>query len=329
MQNKHEGINLVKQKMILYGCSDLAEGYCKELIHRVRDGESFFIPTDDCFSTLRFVRNSLSEKVFKRYGINNIAIDRILKIPYPKVEKAAEEVAEILKLSKEWVLGFFGNHYYDLEIITKDGQVNAVREYLASKYKEEIYSCFFLDALQIGVEETQSRIESLEKVVGIYSKSVLYEMYCRNGKLGYLLYSGPFSDPVGAIDYLSNVFSNATDIAHILKTHFEFLHAFRIGFNPLNTGKAYISDLMDVYQKQIRIRDRIYDFMQSDCRITVEQWTNDFIPLWNLLVADQPEYPLCPSLVKALSVYVSNVDRGIITDMPEELRDLRTNLEVR
>lgn len=96
----------------------------------------------------------------------------MLKIPYSQVKEAIDTVCKILDRSEKYILPEFGKSR-DLLHRTK-ADVEGLTAFLSAKYRKEVYSRFFIEALKIGVDETKRRIEALEQATGPFAESVLY-----------------------------------------------------------------------------------------------------------------------------------------------------------
>ena len=316
-----ERIELLKGKLNQFDVADIAEDYLKKYPALSYDWleKDYEIPNDDCIRTLTIVKQAYSyneQKNKKRFTLFAEEVADLLKIPFYQVRNTIDAVCEALNRPEEFVLPEFGRSR-DLLHRTK-AEVEELTAFLSAKYKKEMYSRFFIEALKIGVNETKRRIEALEQATGPFSEGVLYEMYCRNGTLGYLLFPGFYSDQVAGIKYLRERFGEE-DTAHILKNDFWYLYDFKeegyfdVGNEDRRKSRA---EMIETYQNQVNVSNRLISLQKELTPYNYDELWDDFLSMWKPLQSNTLKYPFCPSLQKSLIWTISSF--AAFMPIPEE-----------
>ena len=186
--------------------------------------------------------------------------------------------------------------------------VKETHKYLSARFASEIYKPIFREAVLLGCAETKRRIDSLKEAIGELTGEVLYEMYGRNGRQGYLLYPY-YAGSVAAIEALKKALDYET-VAHVLKTDFWLLYAYKDesyqGERTYGHDQEYFDKIVMIYKEQETIADILFCLSKSVSQDKCErQWNEQFVPSYQKIKSMLPRYPICPKLQKAIFVVVT------------------------
>lgn len=266
------------------------------------------LPESECFETLAAVKAALSKRSTQneQNKLSDIEIKKLLGIPYSQVKEAATHICRILDYP-EYIVSKWYQEHLELYFVTKSDVYN-INETLAEYFHRSVYKHFFVDALILGHKETFHRLYELHRATMRRTDEVVYEMYCRNGKLGYLFYPY-YTDPVEAIRYLERHFDPET-IAHILKTDLDYLHAYKSKdykcYDSYNHDEHHVRSLIGAYLEQdscsFKFRALLDNLTPDNCESI---WAESFWPQYCSIRTSFLQYPICPKLNRALCVVIT------------------------
>ncbi len=311
-------VSKLKEKFDEYGLMDIAESFCESYKLAIKDMypeirfDNDALPSDDCFKTLVAVKQSIiaDKDLSSKRDLTDLEIKRILEIPYTQVQQVKELICDSYDYQHDVIESYYGKNLsmYFITPVT----VKKVFEYLSEKFENEICKHVFLDSLILGYEETTNRIDTLIACTGIAATEILYETYCRNGKLGYLLYPY-YTNPKKAIKYLSERLDKST-VAHILKTDFWYLYAYKDdGYQGVAThghDQEYVDRVVSVYKAQENIAIAFHNTMNQVTKENAQNlWEETFLPRYSKIKDHFLQYPPCPLLTKSLYGVITMFDR--------------------
>lgn len=301
---------------------DIAGSFCKGLalaeqgIYPEIQFDDGHLPTDDCFKTLAAVQQALRNTGCKDFTqeLNDLQIRKLLDIPYTQVMDTISLICRIFDYPEYVVYGWYEKNI-ELFFVNKEA-VSILAEYFEELFEKSMYRFWFKEAMILGVSEARRRMDVLLDATGLFAKEVLYEMYCRNGKQGYLFYPY-YTDPVAAIQCLSNRFDREM-VAHILKNDFWYLYAYKNETYHTTASyghdQRYIDAVIKAYEEQEEVADNL---MHLYAEITPydydEQWEEKFLPAYNAIEARLLQYPAAPKLLKAITAVVTAFKRCGVT----------------
>ena len=307
-------VRKLKEKFDEYGLMDISESFCEsyelaleDMYPEIRFDDE--LPSDECFKTLVSIQSSKRE-------LTAFEIKRILEVPYSQVQQVQEMICDYYNYPRGLL-----EKYYEKDLsmyFVMPSTVNKIYDYLSGKFEKEICKHIFLDSLVLGYLETKERIDVLVEYTGTASSDILYEMYCRNGKLGYLMYPY-YINPIKAIKYLAEMLDKST-VVHILKTDFGYLYAYKDGVFPSGAthghDQEYVDQVISAYKAQESIA---VGFLNTMNKVTKEDaqnlWNEMFLPGYSEIKSHFLRYPPCPLLIKSLNGVITIFDRcGIELD---------------
>lgn len=264
------------------------------------------MPDDTCFETLAAVKASMQSGRFQRCRglLSDKEIKTLLSTPITTINNVIQTISELSEYQEDTI-----KKWYDRDIAmyfaTQD-QVKEVHNMLSTFFEEDITRLLYREAIILGTEAAQHRIELLLKATGRYASEVLFEMYGRNGNQGFLLF--PYSyDPAPVLECLSNTFDPETT-AHILKTDFWCLF---ITQKDSSDPSGFFHDsnlqgLINAYNEQAEFEAQLCEIFKA---ITPEDydevWTESFLPQYEARKASFIKYPISPRLMRKLCAVVT------------------------
>lgn len=266
------------------------------------------LPPDECFETLASVKASLlrEPKSNAEMVLSDVTIKKLLTIPISTVNNVISLICNLSGCPYNIVRSWYDKNV-ELYLVSAES-VQKVHDVLTVFFCKAINQYLYNDALVLGEDETRRRLELLVQTTGIYAPEVVYEMYGRNGSLGFLLF--PYlSDPTEAMLHLHSLFGQETT-AHILKTDFWCLFDYKnaaleapvIHDNGLDKMKSLVAayQSQESFEAELRtIYDKITP-MDYD-----EVWKEDFLPRYIALKESFIQYPICPKLMRRLCATVT------------------------
>lgn len=266
------------------------------------------LPPDECFETLSAVKVSLLREPKRNAEIvlSDATIKKLLTIPISTVNNVISLICNLSGCPDNIVRSWYDKNVEMYLISTEI--VQKVHNVLTHYFCKSINQYLYKDALVLGAEETHRRLELLVQTTGIYAPEVVYEMYGRNGSLGFLLF--PYlSDPTDAMQHLHSLFGQETT-AHILKTDFWCLFDYKntaieddtIYDNGIDKMKSLVAayQVQECFEAELRtIYDKITP-MDYD-----EVWKEEFLPRYTALKESFIQHPICPKLMRRLCAVVT------------------------
>ena len=312
-------LSQLKEKFDSYDLWDIAGDFYNHYKLAVRElypegrFENDELPNDDCFRTLVAVKEARKrekETSARDEKLMDTQIKALLCIPYKRIQDTQAQISKLLGYPPHTIERWYAKNM-DLFYVTPE-MVREMFNYLSEAVSMDICKAIFQEALVLGYKETRHRIEFLKETVGTWAEEVLYEMYCRNGRQGFLLFPY-YTGPVSAIEYLKDKFDPET-IAHILKTDFWFLYAYKDtayhGRSSYGHDQGYIDELVGAYQNQMSIAKSLRDLARKITPYDYdEQWEGEFLPLYREIKEKMLRYPISPKLQRALYAVIMVFER--------------------